>query len=136
MGFIDDPDQFEDFPQDPDDYESQGYQELDSDADVIIEVFTKLGYAPDDDYVDELVQTLIVDGGLEQFALDMEDYGDVFKPPNELKQGELRRNIFANAGDAYNYLERIPGFAGFAGMTFVNGVWRIWVGETQPVPVP
>lgn len=135
MGFIDDPDQFEDFPDDPNDFESQGYQELNAAGDIIIEVFTRLGYVPSDEYVDQLIDTLILQRGLEQFQQDMDDYGDIFKAPELLKKDELRRNIFSSAEDAFNYLERIPGYAGFAGMTYINGVWRIWVGETQTVPV-
>lgn len=135
MSFIDDPDYEGDFPDDPDDYESQGYQELDPDGRYIIELFTQIGLEPSDDYLTELIEDLIVNGGLAAFGQDLEDYGDYFLPLENLPKDSLRQNIFASAEDAYNYLERIPGFQGFAGMTWVNGAWRIWVGETQTIPL-
>jgi len=130
MGFIDDPDQFEDFPEDPDDYESEGYQYLDADKRFIIELFQNSGIEIEDEYVEQLIEDLIVNEKLHQFALDMQDYSDFFLPIENIPKNSFRENPFAFAVDAWNYLEGIPGWEGFAGLTWQNGVWHVWIGDT------
>ena len=130
MGFYEDPDQMEDFPEDNDDYESSGYQYLDADGRYLMELFTNADIEITDEYVAQLIEDLIVSGGLNEFAAEMEDYAALFKPPDQIDPEALRANPFFSAGDAINYLEGIPGYMGFAGLTWINGIWHIWVGDT------
>lgn len=131
MGFIDDPDQSEDFPVDPDDYESTGYSPLDPDGRWILEIFENAEIEVSDDYLNLLLEDLVINGGLHQFGIDLESYGAFFKPPDQLQNKEMRMSPFMEVADAYAYLEGIPGWEGFAGLTWSNGSWFIWVGETQ-----
>lgn len=130
MGFIEDPDQFEDFPQDPDDYESIGYEPLDADGKYIIEIFRNMDIDIDESYVEQLIEDLIVDGGLNDFAVQLETVSAYFMPPGFYPDDSLRANPFFSADDALEYLDGIPGWEGFAGLTWINGTWMIWVGDT------
>lgn len=130
MGFIEDPEQFEDFPEDPGDYESTGYQHLDADGRYIMELFVNLEIGIDEDYVKDLINDLIVDGGINAFAMSLEAYGDYYLPPALIPENSMRLSPYMLADDAIAYLEQIPGWEGFAGITWVNGDWFIWVGDT------
>lgn len=130
MSFIPDPDQFEDFPEDADDYESQGYQHLDTDGKYIIELFANMDIEISQEYIDQIINDLIVEGGLAEFAVQLESYSDYFLPPENLPKDSLRANPFFSADDAMAYLAGIPGYAGFAGITWINDIWHVWIGDT------
>lgn len=131
MGFIEDPDQNEDFPADPDDYESTGYSNLDPDGRWILEIFENAEIEVSNDYFENLLEDLVINGGLHEFGVALETYAPFFLPPDQLPKDSMRMSPFMEVADAYNYLEGIPGWEGFAGLTWSNGSWFIWVGETQ-----
>lgn len=131
MGFIDDPENSANFPADPDDYESIGFGALDTEGRYIIEIFENANREIESEYVQGLLEDLIVNGGLREFIQQLEVNIDIYSPVGDFSADALRMNPFFSATDARAYLEGIPGYEGFAGITWINGVWHVWIEKSS-----
>lgn len=131
MGFYQDPDQNEDFPHDHDDYESLGYYDLDANGKYVIELFLNEDVTIDTPFIQELIEDLIVDNGLNNLAEQIIENEDYFTPYSQLDREEVRKMPFPSAADAKAYLELIPGWEGFASITWVNGIWHVAIARTS-----
>lgn len=125
-------DDFESGGFEPDDLEFGGLQKLDKAGHYIIAIWENhLKELPPEE-VDDFVDKLVIGGGLREFQDELEEIEAFYSPAKDiLSMKDVRTKAMPSAIDALNYLEGIGGWQGFAGVTFINGDWYVWVGDTN-----
>lgn len=113
-----------------DGYTYQDAQILDPQARMIIGIWVDLDKELPSYEIQAMINSLILEGGLVEFAQEIETARAFFMLPEELPDN-IRLKPMPSAIDGIDYLEGIGGWQGFSGLTWINGTWYVWIGDTN-----